>query len=268
MDKTLDFYQHLTRLIEAGEPCVSAILADITGSAPQQQGARVLITREGLYWGTIGGGKIEARVIAEGQAMLTEHCRYRFYAWNLQTEIGMTCGGVVRILFEGFFPERWTIAVFGAGHVAQALIPVLLTLACQVICCDPRPEWLAKLPEHPQLEKRLSPQPADQVPTLPTGTFLLSLTMGHAHDRPILEAALMRQQHEPGAFAFLGVIGSQAKAGVLKRELRQNGICAELLQQLYCPIGLPLGGHDPAEIAISITAQLLQIRDQQPPQDR
>lgn len=262
MDTFLEFYARLQQLIEAAEPCVSATLADITGSAPQQPGARMLVTASGRDWGTIGGGKIEARVIAEAQLMLAERQSSRFFQWNLQTEIGMTCGGVVRILCEGFYPQAWTIAVFGAGHVSQALVPILLTLPCRIICCDTRGEWLEKLPVHPRLQTRLLPELAAQVETLPPGSFLVSLTMGHAYDRPILEAALKRQQVHSDAFAFLGVIGSPAKAGVLRRELRQNGISESTLASLRCPIGLPLGGNTPPEIAISIAAQLMQVRDQ------
>lgn len=262
MAEPLKCYAILQERLQAGEACVVATLVDITGSAPQNVGARVLVTSAGLLWGTIGGGKIEARVIAEAQEMLTQSSAYRFRQWNLQSEIGMTCGGVVRVYFETYRPQGWTIAVFGAGHVAQALIPILTTLSCRVLCFDSRPEWIARLPVHPALQAQVIEDLTAQVEHLPQQTFLLSLTMGHAHDRPILQAALERWHTHPAAFAFLGVMGSPAKAGKLRQELRQAGCDPELLARLHCPVGLPLGNNTPAEIAISIAAQLLQVRDQ------
>lgn len=259
----LDCYTFLQKHLQAGEACVVATLVDICGSAPQNVGARVLVSSTGLLWGTIGGGKIEARVIAEAQEMLTHQSTHCFKQWNLQTEIGMTCGGVVRVFFEAYYPQGWTIAVFGAGHVAQALIPLLTTLSCRVLCFDPRPEWIARLPIHPSLHAQVQENLVAQVEHLPEQTFLLSLTMGHAHDRPILQAALERWQRNPRAFAFLGVMGSPAKAAKLRQELKQAGCDPELVARLSCPVGLPLGTNAPPEIAISIAAQLLQVRDQQ-----
>jgi len=255
------FVAHLNELHQTGRPWVVALLVDITGSAPQNVGARMVVTEAGLHSGTIGGGKIEARVIQEALKLLKSNESHAYFEWNLQTEIGMTCGGLVRIFLEAHRPQAWTIAVFGAGHVAQALIPLLTTLPCQIYCWDPRPEWIEALPSHRRLRAEVAERPAEKVADLPVGSYLLSLTMGHSHDTPILAAALERQATEPKTFAFLGVIGSPAKAGVLKRELKQQGLSQELLAQLHCPVGLPLGSNEPAEIAISIAAQLLQERD-------
>ena len=88
--------------------------------------------------------------------------------------------------------------------------------------------------------------------------FVICMTMGHAADRPILEA-IFQSGIQP---AFLGAIGSRSKRGVLLRELGESGISREIAEQLVCPLGLPIGTNQPAEIAISIAAQLLQRRDE------
>ncbi|MBF2053694.1 MAG: xanthine dehydrogenase accessory protein XdhC [Candidatus Sericytochromatia bacterium] len=266
MTEPQDFYSQALQLSQAQTPFVSVHLVDTLGSAPQEIGARMLVSERGRCWGTVGGGKIEQHCIQTAQELLQRDSERDcwFYEWNLQTEIGMTCGGVVRMVFERHRPLRWPIAVFGAGHVAQALIPVLCTLPCQVICLDTRSEWLERLPVHPRLRCIHSHDLAAEVATLPAQSFVLSMTMGHAHDVPILAALFARQQSEPDAFPFVGVIGSPAKAGVIRRDLRQRGIPDQQIDQLHCPIGLPFGGNDPAEIAISISAQLLQLRDQLP----
>ena len=161
------YWEQLQRLVAGGEPFVSVTLVDVVASAPANVGSKMLVTAAGLYHGTVGGGKIEAKAIAAAVAMLShdggrpgggeatgwkgrrhegEGGGARFVEWNLQTDVGMTCGGVVRLFFERYNVAAWPVVIFGAGHCAQALVRLLLTLRCQVTVIDPRPEWLAKLP--------------------------------------------------------------------------------------------------------------------------
>lgn len=263
MSDTLAYYQALTSLLEQEVPCVQVTLAEALGSAPQQPGAKMLVTEQGLYFGTVGGGKLETHCIRTAQALLQGEDRQavQCWEWNLQRDIGMTCGGVVRMLFEVHHPLAWTVAVFGAGHVAQALIPLLATLQCQVRCFDSRPEWIARLPVAPRLKAEACADLGAQVATLPAHTFILSMTMGHAHDLPVLKAVFQRRREDPDAFPFVGVIGSHSKAGVLRRDLQKAEFTPEEVASFYCPVGLPLGNNTPPEIALSMVAQLLQERD-------
>jgi xanthine dehydrogenase accessory factor len=91
---------------------------------------------------------------------------------------------------------------------------------------------------------------------LPANTFLLCMTKGHSTDRPILKRALVERE-----FPFIGVIGSDAKAAILRRELITEGVPAERARQFHCPVGLDFGTNHPHEIALSIAAQLLTERD-------
>ena len=177
--------------------------------------------------------------------------------WNLQRNVGMTCGGVVRLFFEVYNHGDWNIVIFGAGHVAHALVRVLLTLDCHVTCIDPRQEWLSRLPDSPQLSTICDPEPAQRVPDVPDRASLVIMTMGHRTDRPILRELLQSGRE----FSFLGVIGSLAKRNVLERELIADGIDPDLARQFTCPVGLDLGTNQPGEIAVSIAAQLIQQRD-------
>lgn len=237
---------------------VVAKLVHTRGSAPQEVGARIVVSSEGLLHGTVGGGKVEMKVIAHAKEMLASEKQNDFQEWNLQTDVGMTCGGVVSFFFERLSSgPRWKIAVFGAGHVGQELIRTLIRLECSLMCFDSRQEWLDKLPDHPYLIKECLLEPAEKISDLDPDTFIISMTMGHAFDLPILTAALKRE-----TFPYIGAIGSRAKATVLKRDLKTNGISDSALEKLYCPIGEEFGNNTPTEIAISIVAQLLRVRDQ------
>lgn len=244
------------RLQEEGTPFCCVTLVDSVGSAPADRGAKMLVTHAGLVAGTVGGGKIEACALLEAQKILQASGSEPLFAqWNLQTDLGMTCGGIVRLFFEPFYIARWPIAVFGAGHVAQALIPVLLRLDCSLTCYDTRQEWLDRLPNSSKLRRICADDLASQVENLPDNAFVVLMTMGHSTDLPILRQLLVRP------FPYLGVIGSKSKAGALRNTLLKEGYSPEDCARLFCPIGLPLGSNHTHEIAISITAQLLQIRD-------
>ncbi len=244
-------------LEESRTPHVLVTVAATRGSAPQDEGARLLAGSRGLLAGTVGGGKLEAAVLREAAALLAAgRDGTQWVEWDLKRDIRMTCGGRVTLLFEVVAARPWTVVLFGAGHVVQHLVPVLLPLPVRLQVVDSRPEWTARLPSAPHLEVRLDENPASLVSALPADAFVLCITQGHQTDLPILEAALRR-----GSFPFVGAIGSRSKATVLRRDLREAGLGEKAVRSLHCPLGLPLGSNHPHEIAVSIAAQLLLERD-------
>jgi xanthine dehydrogenase accessory factor len=255
------FVERLAELARSGVPFVSVTMVEAVGSTPQDAGSKMLVSAAGLSSGTVGGGKIEHQAIEHAKTMLAQTGRdaqaNELVEWNLQRDVGMTCGGVVKLYFETYNHCDWRVVVFGAGHVAGALIACLGQLDCHVTCIDSRLEWLNKIADRPQLSKLHDDDPRSRVADLSDDSFVLCMTMGHGTDRPILEE-IFRKGRE---FPFLGVIGSNAKRSVLKRELAAAGISAEKIDSFHCPIGLTLGTNQPGEIAVSITAQLIQERD-------
>ena len=254
-------YERLSALEAEGTAFVLVILTEALGSTPQDTGAKMLVTAAGLHRGTIGGGKVEARAIELAAELLREGTATpQSVNWTLKGDVGMTCGGSVRLYFEphpaGGTGAAWPIWIFGAGHVVQALVPVLVPLDCALTVVDPRQEWLDRLPRAATVRYQQHDNPAELLPSMPGGTFLLCLTKGHASDRPILQRALAERN-----FPFVGVIGSAAKAEVLRREMIADGLPAARAQQFHCPVGLDFGTSHPHEIALSIVAQLLTERD-------
>jgi xanthine dehydrogenase accessory factor len=255
------FYEQIVALENGGAGFVLVLLADAVGSTPQETGAKMLVTPAGLLTGTVGGGKVEAKALALAQEMLAAGAaRPQFVNWALKTDVGMTCGGAVKLYFEphpaGGPGAAWPVWIFGAGHVVQALVPVLAPLDCQITVVDPRREWLDRLSRARNVRYVQADRPEELVPTMPDNAFLLCLTKGHASDRPVLQRALAERD-----FPFVGVIGSASKAEVLVRELVAGGLSEARARQFHCPVGLPFGNNDPREIALSIAAQLLTERD-------
>ena len=95
------------------------------------------------------------------------------------------------------------------------------------------------------------------VKTIPDDAFVVLMTMGHTTDKPILIEILRTR-----TFPYLGVIGSDAKAAVLRRDIAEAGLPEEAKRAFFCPIGLDLGSNHPYEIAVSVVAQMIRIRDE------
>jgi xanthine dehydrogenase accessory factor len=249
----MTFFDTLNELMAAETPLVTVTVVDTMGSAPQDRGAKMIVTTEGLRYGTVGGGKVETKAIGEAQAMLRgETASPHFVQWQLNKDVGMTCGGVVKLYFEAHNAGRWNVVVFGAGHVANALVTLLVHLDCAVTCIDPRPDWLAKLLESPKLTKVRTDDMPSVVQTLPDDAYVVLMTMGHTTDKPILIEILRTRR-----FPYLGVIGSDAKANILKKDIAEAGVEGEF----FCPIGLAVGTRHPYEIAVSVIAQMIERRD-------
>lgn len=255
------FVERLAELVATGNPVASVTVVASVGSTPADVGAKLLVDGSGLAYGTVGGGRVEARAIAYAQELLTnpKSATVVLVEWNLQRDVGMTCGGVVQLLFETYNVRPWRVVIFGAGHVAQALVRCLLLVECRVVCVDARDEWLVRLPSSKSLQVLRLDEPCDFVAQLQDDDHVVCMTMGHRTDRPILERILRR----PKPLAYLGVIGSAAKRQVLVRELVAAGIDAEVARGFRCPAGLKLGSNHPGEIAVSMAAELLQVRDAQ-----
>lgn len=257
-DAVMDVWTAIAEARNAGLPAVVVTVTAVRGSVPGEVGGKLLVTDGGLMAGTIGGGKVEARALEVATALLAEGDVCRMETWNLQRDVGMTCGGEMSFLFERIAGDgSWPVVVFGAGHVSRALVKILSTLRCTVDVVDEREDWLAGIESAPNIRKRHVANFEDGVSWVGKDSYVISITKGHASDRPVIQRILTEFPLLP----FIGVIGSVSKRSVLVRELREAGIGESPLARLECPLGLKIGGNDPAEIAVSIVARLLEVRD-------
>lgn len=255
------FFEKAAELESAGIPFYVVTLVSTRGHAPQDPGAKAIVTAKGLEWGTVGGGKVEAKAITHAQEQLSvtnpDKSEPEFHTWNLQKDVGMSCGGEVSFLFERFSGISWTIVVYGAGHVAQMLVRQLLMLDCKVICVDTRPEWLERMPKDSRkLTLKLVEDLPASVKDFPADAFYVVMTRGHATDLPVLEALLKR-----GKPPYLGAIGSDVKAIRIRKDLRELGFSDAVIEGVRCPMGIDIDNRNaPAEIGISIAAELIKVR--------
>jgi xanthine dehydrogenase accessory factor len=256
-----NFESFCTRFLELKSQTIPLVIVTMIGEkghAPQDIGARMIVGVGGILFGTVGGGKIEKKCLDLAMGFLKQSGRvpHQSFHWNLKRDVGMSCGGEVSFFFEIHKPEAdWKIALFGAGHIVQELAPLLLKLDCTLTVTDPREEWVNRLPNTSRLKKNIASDMGTVMDQLPDDTFVCMITMGHSTDYPLLERALKTRQ-----FPYLGVLGSKVKRIKMESELREAGLDPEKAKQFLCPIGEDYGKNSPAEIAVSIAADLLKNR--------
>ncbi len=251
--------REMERLQQEGTPFCVVTIVDGRGSIPQIVGARAVFTKEGLAYGTVGGGSLEVMCQEKSRELLGggKTVKSDFQRCNLQRDLGMTCGGEVALYFEVHRPELdWNIVIFGAGHVAQVLCRFLLELDCRVVCVDTRAEWLDRLPRNAKLETRLVADYREGIDGVAPGADVILMTMGHRSDVPILKEIEKRKLD----VAHLGLIGSDAKSRIVRKQLGDDGLPGTFIDKIICPMGEKFGNNTPPEIAVDIVSQLLKRR--------
>jgi xanthine dehydrogenase accessory factor len=216
----------------------------------------MLVYPDGHILGTVGGGELENRVHAEAlQAMQAGAPRFLEYSMtDIQKGDPGICGGQVEVYVEPILPKP-VLVVVGSGHVGKAVVHLARWLGFYVVVSDDRPEFCnpQATPEaHQYLAVPMAELPAHLEIT--PWTYLVLTTRGVSVDVPGLPALLASQA------AYIGVIGSQRRWTLTRKELQAAGIAAEVLDRVHSPIGLELNAETPEEIAVSILAEIIMLR--------
>lgn len=247
----------LGELREREQACVLVVVTNVKGSAPREPGARMVVAAGDLVHGTIGGGNLEKLAIERAMALLADPgAGSRSADFPLAEAAGQCCGGSVTLFFEPYRWRRPTIAVFGAGHVGQALAGLAPWLKARVLLVDGRAESAIRprLPRERPYELVCVDAPEAELDTLPPEALVVILTHSHALDLELVARALAR-----GGFPYLGLIGSERKWRRFQERLRARGFTPDQLARVRCPIGLTHTSKDPAAIALSTAAELVSI---------
>jgi xanthine dehydrogenase accessory factor len=158
-------------------------------------------------------------------------------------------GGVLR---KCFGPD-WQLVMVGGGQLADYLARIALTLGFHVWLCDPREQYDSRVPEV-VLSRRM---PDDLLAELTPRTRAAVVTL--AHDPKLDDMALM-EALRGGGFFYVGALGSQRSSAARRKRLLTLGISEAELAGLRAPVGIDIGSHTPAEIAVAIAADLVAAR--------
>ena len=242
----------LHELEKTAQPYVITTLVKTSGATPRDVGAKMIVLSGGEFFGTIGGGELEKLVLDDAKKLVTSGCS-KTISYDLFTEKGEGCGGTVDVLFE-VMNTGPHLYIFGAGHVGHALCHVLRDTPFTLHLIDEREEWVHSKAVSPSvLRHQMSWQEFTQtIPWDTKKTYIAIMTPHHKFDQHIVERVV------PQKTRYVGLMGSVNKWTSIKQQLLEKGIKQSDLDRVHCPIGLPIGGKSPPEIAISIASELLK----------
>jgi xanthine dehydrogenase accessory factor len=241
----------ILELLERGQNGALATVIKTTGSTPQVPGARLLLRADGSTVGTVGGGAIEQRVL-EGLHRVRASGKAASMACDLARELGMCCGGSMELFLEPVQAAP-RLTIFGAGHVAQPTARFARDVGFEVVVVDERDELNVE-PRFPGCRRQICDVPTALRQLAPGGRdYLLIVTHDHHLDGEALRLALRSEAR------YIGLVGSRRKVlRLIERVVAREGSVD--LRRLFAPVGISVGAVTPAEIAVSIVAELVAVR--------
>jgi xanthine dehydrogenase accessory factor len=252
----MSIYTALAELEAKNESGALCTVVRSQGSTPRHATSKMLVYPNGQFIGTVGGGEMESRVIAQALEALRDG-QTRLLEYSLtdpaRGDPGV-CGGQVEVFVEPIQPKP-SLVVIGGGHVGKAVVHLAHWLGFWVAVSDDRPDFCN--PQAVPEADAYFPGPIGQLPekmTITPWTYLVLTTRGVAVDVQGLPALL----DTPAA--FIGIIGSQRRWLACQKQLLEKGVPEEKLRRVRSPIGLELNAETPEEIAVSILAEIIMVR--------
>jgi xanthine dehydrogenase accessory factor len=252
-----DVFRAVAQVLEDGQPAALMTVVAAGGSTPQRVGAKMLVYADGRSVGTIGGGSCEHD--AAGKAREAIRLQEPILArYDLTSEAGDDCGALCGGHMDVFIDPIMAappLYVVGAGHIGQHLARFAGEIGFAVHVIDDREEY-ANAARFAGAAETVVADMAAWLATspIPPGSYAVIVTRGHRHDLDALRVLIQRE------LAYVGVIGSRAKVKSLFDTLVAEGVGPDRLARVRAPIGFDLGAVTPAEIAVSIAAELIAAR--------
>lgn len=238
--------------LRRGQRCALATVIARHGSTPSTPGQKLLVCADGQAVGTVGGGAVERECLQALVAIVNaDEPHHEVRTFKLGPELGMCCGGRVEIVLESL-EGQLPVFLVGAGHIGTAVAPLLASLGFAVTLCDMRPEYAED-----RSIAGISVQHGDfdEVgKNADVSGACLTMSHDHALDQDVIEWALRR------GFAYVGGVGSRAKAERTRQRLAHKGFPEEAQRAVQMPVGIPIGARQPMEIAVSIAGALVAWR--------
>jgi xanthine dehydrogenase accessory factor len=244
--------------IDKSETIALVTIVETKGSTPREVGAKMVVGKDGLIAGTIGGGITEARVIEEVKQALKEGkgklLTYHLTKEKAALDKGAICGGDMKLFVDVLHPKE-EVLIFGGGHIAVCVSKLVKTVGFRLVIIDDREEFVNKerFPEADEIIVESIEKALKHIKITPS-TYIIIVTRGHLQDQEVLASVIKSDA------AYLGMIGSSKKNATVFQNLKEQGISAEELKKVHAPIGIDIKAQTPEEIAVSIIAEIIQVR--------
>ncbi len=253
----MDIFEEICDRKKAGQPFVLATIITTAGASPRAAGARMLVFPDGKISGTIGGGAFEKLVIDDCLQLLQSGDKHLFKRYSFtetgDDATGMSCGGEAEVFMETSAKLKRLI-IFGGGHICRDLVKLARGSDFAITVVDNRPEILSEY-DFPVTTVQTDSQYQQNFPVLDNDCYVVIVTHSHKADRPVLQRVLKEK------CAYIGMIGSKKKIAEMYSSLENDGVDRDLLKTVYAPIGLDIKSEGPYEIAVSIMAELIAVKN-------
>jgi len=255
MSEQIEVTEALLAAQKEGRAAALVTVIETQGSIPRHEGSRMLVYADGSIVGTIGGGQMESRVIADAQAAIGQG-ETRIVEYSLGDmaagDPGI-CGGTARFFIEPNV-QMPTLLVIGGGHTGKALCELAKWIGFRVILSDDREEFCNE-DYIPGLNGYLTVPPGEvsQHVEINARTYVAAVTRGLPVDKALIPALLETEA------AYIGLIGSRRRWALTVKELEADGVTREDIERIHAPLGLELNAETPQEIAVSIMAEVLML---------
>lgn len=247
-------YQKIVDIENSSLKAAICTIVNTKGSAPRKKGAKMIVYSNGSIYGTIGGGALEKKVIEQAQEVLKQN-EPKTVVHNLVSELAMCCGGTVELFIEPIVNKK-KLYIFGAGHIGKALAKYAITLDFDVSLIDERYEAFEEEDFASFTIFNEQHSTAIEKIVFDENCFVVILTHNHSYDREIL-ALCSKKPHK-----YIGMIGSDRKVAIAKKNMVASDILNDdELNKIDMPIGIAIAAITPQEIAISILAKLIDVRN-------
>jgi xanthine dehydrogenase accessory factor len=249
-----DVFKKIAESSGNGQEFAICIITATMGSVPRSIGAKMLVYPDGKIYGTIGGGRIEKKVIDDALETLKKK-EPALFRYDLLKQLQMNCGGSMEVYIEPILKKN-NLYIFGAGHTGAALAKKAIGFDFEVTVIDDRKDYLDELQiqglhkVHNEYKTALTQLNFDE------NTYITIMTYSHLFDREILSYCIKKPH------AYIGMMGSMRKVEVTKKTFIEEGIGThEELAGVDMPMGIDIGADGPEEISISVLAKLLSVKN-------
>ncbi|MDO8613149.1 MAG: XdhC/CoxI family protein [Dehalococcoidia bacterium] len=242
----------------SGPPVVLATVIQAPPDAATVTGAKLLLRRDGSTRGSLGGGPLEEAVLADARDAFhrrsVEALAYAADGSRISRREAESVGGGYQVMLERHEPAA-TLVIVGGGHIGKALATIAGLCGFSVVVIDDRPDY-ANQERFPEAGRVVCGDFAEVLRGLPidSNTYVVTVTRGHKHD----EESLRQVVGSPAA--YVGMIGSKRRVAAVLQHLIDDGLDPEAVRRVHTPIGLDIGAETPEEIAVSIMAEVVQVR--------
>jgi xanthine dehydrogenase accessory factor len=250
-----NIFAKIAEIKSSGQVAALCIITATSGSAPRKAGAKMIVTAAGVSYGTIGGGQLERQVTEQALELCRQRQQPVTLHIDLKDDTAMHCGGKVSVYVEPLLPDE-RLVIFGAGHVGAALARLARMLGFAVTLVDNR-ENLTK-PLTDEGFEVIAEEYISAAHNLATNehSFLVVTTPQHRYDHEV--TGILAQK----PYRYLGMIGSRRKVAEAQRYFLEDKILdQQAIDKIDMPIGIPFNAQTPAEIAISILAKIIDVRN-------